>query len=60
MSKLVKKLRKSYNDDEFYSSEDYDQKKKDRKPRKLKYYDEYESFEAHHRYNNKSQKFRTY
>ena len=58
MSKLVKKLRKSYNDDEFYSSEDYDQKKKDRKPRKLKYYDEYESYYGRGKSNTKPQKHR--
>ena len=35
-----------------------DSKKKNQ--RKMKYYDEFESYEAHHRFNNKSQKFRTY
>lgn len=62
MSKLVKKFRKgSYDDDNYYSQEEYSEKKKRKdKQRKPKYYDEFESYEAHHRFNNKSQKFRTY
>ena len=61
MSKFVPKFRKNY-DDEEYSGNEYKQKKDSKKKnqRKIKYYDEFESFEAHHRYNNKSQKFRTY
>ena len=61
MSKLVKKFRKgNYDDDNYYSAEEYDQKKKRKeKQRKPKYYDEFESFETP-RFNNRSQKFRTY
>ena len=61
MSKFVPKFRKNY-DDEEYSANEYKQKKDSKKKnqRKMKYYDEFESFEAHHRFNNKSQKFRTY
>lgn len=57
MSKLVKKFRKGdYEDDNYYSTEEYNQKKKRKtKERKLKYYDD---FEAHHKYEPRSQKFR--
>lgn len=59
MSTFVKKFRKgNYDDDNYFSEEEYNQKKKRKqKERKLKYYDEYE---AHHKYNPKSQKFKAY
>ena len=61
MSKFVPKFRKNY-DDEEYSDNGYKHKKDSKKKnqKKAKYFDEFESFEAHHRFNTKSQKFRTY
>ena len=61
MSKFVPKFRKDY-DDEEYSDNEYKSKKDSKKKnqRKIKYYDEFESYEARHRYNNKPQKMRTY
>jgi hypothetical protein len=61
MSKFVPKFRKNY-DDEEYSNNEYKHKKDSKKKnqKKAKYFDEFESFEAHHRFNTKSQKFRTY
>lgn len=58
MSKYVQKFRKKDYGDEEYSEREYKDKKRKKDQRKLKYYDEYESYEAHHRYNPKSQKFR--
>lgn len=59
MSKFVPKFRKNYDDDE-YSQNEYKDKKRKKNQRKPKYYDEFESYEAHNRFNNKSQKFRVY
>ena len=47
MSKLVKKFRKgNYDDDNYYSDEEYNKKKKGHKQRKMKYFDEYESYDT--------------
>ena len=58
MSKFVPKFRKKdYSDEEYFEKESKDKKRK-KDQRKLKYYDEYDSFESQHRYNTKSQKQR--
>ena len=48
MSKLVKKFRKgNYDDDNYYSDEEYNKKKKGHKQqRKMKYFDEYDSYDT--------------
>jgi hypothetical protein len=56
----VAKFRKKDYDDEEYFDKEYKDKKRKKDQRKSKYFDEYDSYEAHHRFNNKSQKFRTY
>ena len=64
MSKTFRQSRrdKDYFDSSEYSDQEYKSKKQTRKKenRKQKYFDEYESYEAHHLFNQKSQKFRTY
>lgn len=58
MSKLVKKFRKGdYEDDNYYSAEEYNQKKKRKdKQRKPRYFDE---FEPHQHY-TRPQKYKSY
>lgn len=58
MTKIVVKFRdRDYDDEE---QTEYRQKKKVRKKekRKAKYFDEFDSYEAHHKYDYKSQKYR--
>ena len=59
MSKLVKKFRKgNYDDDNYYSDEEYGKKKKGHKQeRKMKYFDEYDSYNPR---KSKTSKFKTY
>ena len=54
-----KQKSRDYGYDEFDDVKDYDKKKSRKKEhRKPKYFDEYESYEASHKFDYKSQKFR--
>ena len=60
MSKNAKPRNRGYDDD--YIEDEYGRKKKDRKKqqKKAKYFDEFDSYEAHNRFNTRSQRFRIY